>query len=60
MSKMLFLLMFRFCSECKSKVLKAYSILTGDVDGDAEKGCVFLIKRRSLLTNSFCSILDAQ
>ncbi|XP_057295677.1 gametogenetin-binding protein 2-like [Hydractinia symbiolongicarpus] len=28
----------RFCSECKSKVLKAYSILTGDVDGDAEKG----------------------
>jgi len=28
----------RFCSECKSKVLRAYSILAGDVDGDAEKG----------------------
>lgn len=28
----------RFCSECKSKVLKAYSILAGDIDGDAEKG----------------------
>ena len=27
----------RFCSECKSKVLKAYSILSGDVDGDTEK-----------------------
>lgn len=29
---------FRFCSECKSKVLKAYSILAGDTDGDSEKG----------------------
>ncbi|XP_066918743.1 gametogenetin-binding protein 2-like [Clytia hemisphaerica] len=28
----------RFCSECKSKVLKAYSILAGDTDGDSEKG----------------------
>ncbi|XP_065663783.1 gametogenetin-binding protein 2 isoform X2 [Hydra vulgaris] len=28
----------RFCSECKSKVLKAYSILSGDIDGDSEKG----------------------
>eukprot|EP00795_Rhopilema_esculentum_P015591 gene15591-6861_t len=28
----------RFCSECKSKVLKAYNILTGDIEGEAEKG----------------------
>lgn len=33
-----FLLLFRFCSECKSKVLRAYSILTGEVDSAAEKG----------------------
>ena len=33
------LLCFRFCSECKSKVLKAYNILTGDIEGDGEKGC---------------------
>ena len=32
------LIVFRFCSECKSKVLKAYSILAGDIDGDSEKG----------------------
>ena len=29
---------FRFCSECKSKVLRAYSILVGDVDSTKEKG----------------------
>ncbi|KAK3736277.1 hypothetical protein QZH41_020741 [Actinostola sp. cb2023] len=28
----------RFCSECKSKVLRAYSILAGDLDGPSEKG----------------------
>lgn len=28
----------RFCSECKSKVLRAYNILTGDIEGDGEKG----------------------
>ncbi|WAR02768.1 GGNB2-like protein [Mya arenaria] len=28
----------RFCSECKSKVLRAYSILVGDVDSAKEKG----------------------
>lgn len=28
----------RFCTECKSKVLKAYSILAGDLDGPSEKG----------------------
>lgn len=29
---------FRFCSECKSKVLRAYSILVGDLDCTKEKG----------------------
>lgn len=28
----------RFCSECKSKVIKAYNILSGDIEGDADKG----------------------
>eukprot|EP00794_Sanderia_malayensis_P014367 gene14367-15865_t len=28
----------RFCSECKSKVIKAYNILAGDIEGDTEKG----------------------
>lgn len=28
----------RFCSECKSKVLRAYSILVGDIDSAKEKG----------------------
>lgn len=28
----------RFCSECKSKVLRAYSILVGDLDSAKEKG----------------------
>ncbi|KAL9980103.1 hypothetical protein ACROYT_G008646 [Oculina patagonica] len=28
----------RFCTECKSKVLRAYSILAGDLDGPSEKG----------------------
>ena len=28
----------RFCSECKSKVLHAYNILTGEVDYANEKG----------------------
>ena len=28
----------RFCTECKSKVLRAYSILVGDLDGPSEKG----------------------
>lgn len=28
----------RFCSECKSKVLRAYSILVGDLDSSKEKG----------------------
>lgn len=28
----------RFCSECKAKVLRAYSILVGDLDCNAEKG----------------------
>ena len=28
----------RFCSECKSKVLRAYSILVGDLDCTKEKG----------------------
>ncbi|XP_052245499.1 gametogenetin-binding protein 2-like isoform X2 [Dreissena polymorpha] len=28
----------RFCSECKAKVLRAYSILVGDVDSSKEKG----------------------
>ncbi|EDO30524.1 predicted protein, partial [Nematostella vectensis] len=28
----------RFCSECKSKVLRAFSILAGDLDGPSEKG----------------------
>ena len=32
--------LYRFCSECKSKVMRAYSILAGDIDGDAEKGYV--------------------
>lgn len=35
---MLICFLRRFCSECKSKVLKAYNILTGDIDGDTEKG----------------------
>ncbi|RMX58979.1 hypothetical protein pdam_00021831 [Pocillopora damicornis] len=30
---------YRFCSECKLKVLRAYSILVGDLDGPSEKGC---------------------
>ena len=34
----LYSLFFRFCSECKSKVLRAYSILVGDVDSTKEKG----------------------
>ena len=28
----------RFCTECKSKVLRAYSILMGDLDTSKEKG----------------------
>ncbi|KAI0208700.1 Gametogenetin-binding protein 2 [Lamellibrachia satsuma] len=28
----------RFCTECKSKVLRAYSILMGDLDSSKEKG----------------------
>ncbi|XP_066295842.1 gametogenetin-binding protein 2-like isoform X1 [Branchiostoma lanceolatum] len=28
----------RFCTECKSKVLRAYSLLTGDIDSTNEKG----------------------
>ncbi|CAM9959190.1 unnamed protein product [Lampetra fluviatilis] len=28
----------RFCGECKTKVLRAYAILTGEVDGSKEKG----------------------
>uniref|UniRef100_K1S3Z7 Gametogenetin-binding protein 2 n=1 Tax=Magallana gigas TaxID=29159 RepID=K1S3Z7_MAGGI len=28
----------RFCSECKAKVLRAYSILVGDLDCNTEKG----------------------
>lgn len=28
----------RFCSECKSKVIRAYSILVGDIDSAKEKG----------------------
>ena len=28
----------RFCSECKSKVLRAYNILIGEVDHTTEKG----------------------
>lgn len=28
----------RFCSECKSKVMRAYEILVGDVDSTKEKG----------------------
>lgn len=38
---LLFLIDFycsRFCTECKSKVLRAYSILAGDLDGPSEKG----------------------
>ena len=38
---LLFLIGFycsRFCTECKSKVLRAYSILAGDLDGPSEKG----------------------
>ena len=29
---------FRFCAECKSKVLRAYSLLVGEVDKNNEKG----------------------
>lgn len=28
----------RFCSECKSKVIRAYNILVGEVDSAKEKG----------------------
>ncbi|XP_075913806.1 gametogenetin-binding protein 2-like [Petromyzon marinus] len=28
----------RFCSECRGKVLRAYSILVGDVEGPADRG----------------------
>lgn len=28
----------RFCAECRSKVLRAYSILVGEVDSSKEKG----------------------
>ena len=33
-----FVYYFRFCSECKSKVLRAYNILIGEVDSAKEKG----------------------
>ena len=29
---------FRFCTECKRKVLKAFGILTGDIEADKVKG----------------------
>ena len=28
----------RFCTECKRKVLKAFGILTGDIEADKVKG----------------------
>ena len=31
-------IIFRFCAECKSKVLRAYSLLVGEVDKNNEKG----------------------
>ena len=38
----------RFCSECKSKVLLAYSILVGEVDHTQEKGyCAALYEQLS-------------
>ena len=33
-----FSLFHRFCAECKSKVLRAYSLLVGEVDKNNEKG----------------------
>lgn len=32
------MIVYRFCSECKAKVLRAYSILVGDLDSANEKG----------------------
>lgn len=48
---------YRFCIECKLKVLRVYSILVGDLDGLSEKGWV-LVKYLKWSVVFICIILS--
>lgn len=43
----------RFCSDCKNKVLKAFNILTGEVDSSKEKGyCASLFESFKIINKN--------
>ena len=48
-----FFFCLRFCSDCKNKVIKAYSILIGEYDSSKEKGyCEALYENLKLLNKN--------